>query len=248
MKQENPSWWKILAATSLFTLSGCANIQDMYESTTTTLFAGMPEKGSYTSTANDITTRMLRVDRANDRNAARNALVRELITESDQICDKRLAAFPEQIEAWKLRAAKADSLNSTLENGIEQRVLDTINPELKMNQPPISSQPKKLLGETIIAMIRKNRTQTRIILKNREEMDIHRYSVKQAMQDVQNYHRSCTVELGLSEVVRATSRRMSPDEKQAKIESLMLLRQTLMKQGLSTRSVQQKIDAVILAD
>jgi len=248
MKQYKPGWQNIVAATVLLSLSSCANIQDMYDTTTTTLFAGMPEKESYTSTANDITSRMLRVDRAMDRNVARNALMQELITESDQICNSKLAGIPKQVEGWKLKSKKNDTLNSTLENGIGQRVLDATNPELALKQPDRSNQPKKVLGEAIVSMIKKNREHTRTILKNREEMDIHRYSVKQAMQDIQTYHRSCDPELGISEVVRATSRRMTAAEKQAEIESLMLLRQTLMKQGLSTRSVQQKIDAVILAD
>jgi len=239
----------IVAAAFLFSLSGCADVQGMYESTTTTLFEGLPKTESHPVLAKDITSRMDRVDNAMDRNMARNTLIRELIAESDQICNSRLAEIPDQMEKnWKLKTARGDALSSTLDNGIEQRILDTITPDLTMNQPLTFNHPKKVLGESIVSMIRKNREQSRIILKSREEMDIHRYSLKQAMQGVQAYHRSCTIELGISELAGMTSHRMSAQEKQAKIESLMLLRQTLMKQGLSTRSVQQKIDAVILAD
>ncbi|GAV20593.1 hypothetical protein MMIC_P1562 [Mariprofundus micogutta] len=117
-----------------------------------------------------------------------------------------------------------------------------------MQQPDRAVNPVKELGTSIISVIKTNRKHSRSILKEREDMDIHRYSVKQALQDIQVYHQSCSIQLGVSEVARMTSQRMTLDEKKAAIESLLQLRQTLMKQGLSTRSVQQKIDAVILAD
>ncbi|WP_072659906.1 hypothetical protein [Mariprofundus micogutta] len=123
-----------------------------------------------------------------------------------------------------------------------------MTPELTMQQPDRAVNPVKELGTSIISVIKTNRKHSRSILKEREDMDIHRYSVKQALQDIQVYHQSCSIQLGVSEVARMTSQRMTLDEKKAAIESLLQLRQTLMKQGLSTRSVQQKIDAVILAD
>jgi len=244
MKQLNQCC-RVMLPVFLFTLTGCANIQKAIESGASGLRSAFAEE-SPTTSAHDITSRLIRADQANDRIAARNTLSRELINDSDQACSTVLASIPEQVEKWKFESGHTDKLEKILTDGINQRQLDAVNPALALNQPAITNKPKQQLGESIVSMIKKQRGRIRLTLAEREDMDIHRYTLKQALQDVQAYHRTCSVDLGLSEVARSTSQGMSAEEKQAKIESLLQLRQTLMQQGLNTRAVQQKIDAVVL--
>jgi len=246
MKQLNQGC-RVILPLLLLMLGGCANIQQTFKSGTAGLLSAFSEKTTPAS-GHDITSRMLRVDQASDRVTARNALTHELLSDSDQACDKLLARVPEQIDKWNIESGNADKLTPILADGIQQRQFDSVNPALVLNQPAISSKPKQQLAEAIVSMIKKQRARIRLALTGREEMDIHRYSVKQALQDVQTYHRACSVELGISEVARSDSQGMTAEEKQAKIESLLQLRQTLMQQGLNTRAIQQKIDAVVLED
>ncbi|MDX8405472.1 MAG: hypothetical protein R8K50_04900 [Mariprofundus sp.] len=230
----------------LLGLGGCASIQNTFDSATSGLT--FPSKRAGSTPAQDINSRMMRVDQANDRQAARNALVRELINEADQSCEQMLAGIPERVSKWKLTMRPLDKLDETLATAIEHRPLDRVNEEVALHLAVDSSRASQQLATSIIAMIRKTGEQTVLILKAREEMDIHRYSLKQALQDVQSYHRLCSLELGTAEVARATLKHPSMAEKQAQIDALIQLRKTLIQQGLNTRAIQQKIDAVILDD
>jgi len=245
--QVNP-YFRLILPALLLGLSGCSTYEAIVGSDTSTMFSRISDNERQNHGADDASTRLMNIDHALDRNAARNGLVRDLVAESDQACDKTIAAISTQVEAWELRPQKADKLGLLLQDAMAQRQLDIISPELVIDQPAISATPTKALGEAIVAAINKNRAQIRKLLKEREDTDIHRYPVKQALQDVQAYHHACSLQLGVSEVARLSSPRMTPAERQTEIEALMQLRQTLMQQGLSTRSVQQKIDAVILAD
>jgi len=234
---------RILLPVLLLTLAGCAKIQGVLASSGLLASAS---KSSASAPAQDINSRMMRVDKANDRQVARNALTRELMRESDQACELYLARIPAQVARWEMEMRRDDKLESTLADAIKVRALDRVTPDLILHPPGDSSQAAPELAASITAMVRKNRAQTSMILKDREEMDIHRYSLKQALQDVQGYHQLCSLELGAAEVARATVQPTSVADKQAQIEPLMQLRQILMQQGLNTRAVQQKIDAVIM--
>ncbi len=241
-------YFRLILPALLLGLTGCSGFQGSYDSDTSSMFTEISGNERETSGNKKIDKRLVELDHALDRNAARNALVREFIAESDQVCDKKLTAISDQIEEWELNPKQSDKLSKTLNETIASRQLDTVTPELTINQPASASNPVKELGQSIVSIIKRNREQTRVILKDREYMDIHRYSVKQALQDMQVYHQSCSIQLGISEAARMTSQRMTTEEKKAEIESLIQLRETLMKQGLSARAIQQKIDAVILAD
>jgi len=239
-------YYRLILPSLLLGLTGCSSFQDTYNSDTSSMFYEISETEGETSGNKKIDKRLVELDHALDRNAARNALMREFIVESDQACDKKLTDISDQIEDWELNPDKSDKLSKILNETIASRQLDTVTPELAINQPASANNPVKELGESIVSIIQRNRKQTRVILKDREDMDIHRYSVKQALQDMQAYHQSCSIQLGVSEAARLASQRMTTEEKKAEIESLIQLREILMKQGLSTRAIQQKIDAVIL--
>ncbi|WP_155901577.1 hypothetical protein [Mariprofundus ferrooxydans] len=229
----------------LLSMSGCADIQQAFDPGRSGLLSAFSKEAA---SGHDIRSRLLHADQASDREAARNALIREFISTSDQSCNKVLAGIPGQVKKWELKSRHTDNLDKILADGIGQRQFDSVNPALTLNRPGEADHSKQLLAESIISTIRHNRERTLVEIQAHEEMNIHRYSLKQALQNVQAYHSACAVEAGIAGVARSTMRRMTPAEKQAEIESLMQLRQTLIRQGVSTRAVQKKIDAVIMAD
>jgi len=247
MKRATP-YNRLMLPVLLLGLSGCSTYDAIVGSDTSAMFSRISDSERQTRDPDDASTRLMNIDRALDRNSARNRLVREFIAESDQACDRTLADISGQIENWKMEPQKADKLSVMLQDAMAQRQLDTVNPDLAITPPATSANPAIALRESILTTIKKSREEIRKLLKEREDTDIHRYSVKQALQDVQTYHHSCALQPGVSEVARLSSHRMSAAEKQAEIEALMQLRQTLIQQGISTRAVQRKIDEVILAD
>ena len=211
------------------------------------LFSQFQSPGTEQS-SNEFSARMTRVDQANDRQAARNNLIEELMRESDQRCRENLVEIREQIEDWDFDAPPLDQFSATLERGMAQRNYDTINSDLKPIAASAQIKPGAELGQTITSKIEARRKQLGNAIRERKDMDIHRYPVKQALGDIKAYHQSCSLNLGIGEMVRASNPVYTDEQRKAKIESLMKLRQTLIDQGISPRAVQQKIDAVILAD
>lgn len=246
MKQLN-RYRRVLLPSLLLILSGCVTVQDAMDSDPTGVLKAFATKATSTP-AELMNERMLHADQASDRIKARNSLINEFIKDSNLVCNHRLASLSKQIERWTLESHHRDKLATLLADGMARRTLDYINPDMVLDQPAIAAEPKQQLVEAMIAIITKQREAIRATMIEREEMDIHRYTLKQALQDVYTYHLTCSAELGLSGVIHNASPRMTPEEKQAKIDSLMQLRQTLIRQGISTRAVQKKINAVILAD
>jgi len=247
MKQLNQCC-RVILPVLLLMLGGCVTVQDVMESDPSGLLSSLAEKTAATP-AEVINKRMLHADQASDRIGARNSLIGELISDADQVCHHRLALLPQQIEKWTLAIHRRDKLAILLNDGISQRPLDHINPDLAIALPEPGPDPKQQLADAMVAIITAQREAIRTTLTAREELDIHRYPIKQALLDVRTYHLACSAELGLSGVTHASSsQRMTVEEKQMKVESLIQLRQILMEQGLSTRTIQKQIDAVILAD
>ncbi len=233
----------------LVALTGCANVRDALDAGKSGLMSMLPEKSSDTVPAHgDITSRLHRVDQAYDNTLARNTLTHELIDGADQTCKQTFVDLTAQIKHWKMPSSRHDKLDEMLTIGIAQRNLDRSNPELSLVQPADATNAKQQLTDAIITTINKQRGAIRLALTAREKMDISRYPIKQALRDVQAYHRACTLSSGLAGVAHNTSQRMTAEEKHEQIESLMQLRQTLMQQGLNTRAIQQKIDTIILTD
>ncbi|EAU53839.1 hypothetical protein [Mariprofundus ferrooxydans] len=246
MKQLN-RYRRVLLPSLLLILSGCVTAQDAMDSDPTGVLKAFATKATATP-ADLMNDRMLHADQASDRIKARNSLISEFIEDSNLVCNHRLAGLSKQIKRWSLESHHRDKLAALLTDGMARRTLDYINPDMVLDQPAIAAEPKQQLVEAMIAVITKQREAIRTTMLAREEMDIHRYTLKQALQDVYTYHLTCSAELGLSGVIHNASPHMTPEAKKATIDSLIQLRQTLIQQGISTRAVQKKIDAVIMAD
>ncbi|TLS77983.1 hypothetical protein FE236_02525 [Mariprofundus erugo] len=239
MKLTSPLPWFMLIL--LMTgLNGCNSVQKLIGSENAAMLESLTSSKS-------ITSRIQHIDQANDRQAARNIIIQELLAESDRKCALVLKEVPEQINKWHLGSVDGDKLTTMLTENIAKREFDPLNDELTNNPLAATENPQKELADTIISVIEKQRQQILSTLKTREEIDIHGYSMRQALQDIRYYHNSCSIPYGISTVAAATTPAMTPEEKQAAIDALMQLRQTLIEQGISTRAVQQKIDAVIMA-
>lgn len=244
---------KPLCLATLLLLPGCAVIDDAYSTSGSGALPGILDQiggdSEEQKQAKAMNLRMMSVDQAADRVRARNELIIDLLTESDTACSKRLTEMAADAEHWPVsKSEKKDQLSLTLESGIAQRKYDKSNADMRIALPETTGSAAETLVRTIGEQIDKQRQQTRTEIEARLQMDIHRYTLKQALEDVQTYHESCSIEQGAAAVARATERRMSAEERQAELESLFKLRQTLMEQGLSTRAVQKKIDAVIMAE
>jgi len=238
----------------LFALAGCATINDTYSTSGGSI---VPEfisnigsgKSTVEKRSDAMTVRMMSVDQASDRMRARNELIVDLLDESDGLCTARLEKIAAKAQKWPLQdESEPDQLDSALSKGIAQRQYDKINPDMRLPISDASGHPGQTLAAIISKEIRKQRQTTRNSIENRLQMDIHQYSLKQSLEDVQVYHNSCRLDQGIASVAKATSIRMTAEERQAELDSLLQIRQTLMHQGLSTRAIQKKIDALIMAE
>ncbi|GAV20592.1 hypothetical protein MMIC_P1561 [Mariprofundus micogutta] len=82
------------------------------------MFSEISKSEGESSGNKEIDKRLIELDHAVDRNAARNALVREFIVESDRICDNRMTTMSEQIGDWELKSNKSDKLGKILKDTI----------------------------------------------------------------------------------------------------------------------------------
>jgi len=80
------------------------------------------------------------------------------------------------------------------------------------------------------------------------ETNIHHYSLKQALMDINAYHETCTNAFGANELAHSSMHKTTPAEKRVAIAELMQLRKEMKSQGLNTRSIQHKIDTIIMAE
>ncbi|MDQ6993023.1 MAG: hypothetical protein Q9M31_06065 [Mariprofundus sp.] len=236
-------WHKIILLLPLFALSSCASIIDNVNATPSHHLANKDASHSNKS----IAYRIKRIDQASDRMTARNDIMHELIQTSNQTCEHILSKLPKQIKRWNIESEKSNN-SSLLEDTIERRKFDNVDPSLALQQSIFTHPAKQELARAITAMIKKNRYQLYLTLRNREDMDISQYSLKQALQNLVTYQHACSVEQGISDLALAsTQQHTTIEEKQAQIESLIKLRQTLIEQRLGTQAIQQQIDAIIMS-
>lgn len=238
MKLTSPLQW-ITLILLITGLNGCNSVKNLIGSENAAILENLTSSKS-------IAARIRHIDQANDRQAARNAIIHELVAESDRKCALILKEVPDQINKWHFNSVDGDTLTAMLTENIGKREFDPLNDELTNKPLSANDNPTQALADTVVSVIEKQRQQILSTLKTRQEIDIHGYSMRQALQDIRYYHSSCSVAYGISEVAAAMTPAMTPEEKQAAIDALMQLRQTLIQQGISTRAVQQKIDAIIL--
>ncbi|NWF37185.1 hypothetical protein [Mariprofundus sp. KV] len=234
----------ILLSLLLISLSGCSNLEAIYEEGRAKLFSSTGKSDKLTA----MDRQLQAVDRANDRVAARNELVRQMIAESDSACEKELGIIADDIENWKIDNRAPGPLGEKLEAAIAKRQFDTGNTKESQFVQGNAEPPAKALANAIVETIKRNRNKARSTLDERMEASINHYSLKQALMDLDAYHNLCTTALGASQLARSTSVRMSPEEKSAAIDSLVQMRKKLMQEGINPRSIQRKIDDIIMAE
>ncbi len=226
----------------LFTLSACGTLQTIYEETPS-LF----QKAEKTE-LNPLLKELRALDLANDREAARNRFMQELITSSDKICEKYKQQILNDSQQWNMYSEKGGlQFETKLKEAISLRQSDRINPNMTILSMHEMDSAEHAMATILTETIESSQKMARIQLKARMEDSIRQYSVKQGLLDLQAYHHSCSVQFAAAAVARARAEKMTPEEKSASIEALLQLRQKLMDEGLNTRAVQQKIDALILA-
>jgi len=238
----NSNFFKYLAITVLaFSLSSCGTLQSIYEEAPS-LFQ-TPKK----SEIDPLQKELRALDLANDREAARNAYIQNLIVASDQLCEKHKRKIIADSQLWDVKSEKENrQFDEQLKEAISLRRSDLVRPNVTVLSRNEMETAEYSLAKTIVESIETTRKMTGIQLKARMEDPLRQYSLKQGLLDVQAYQNSCSVTFAAGTLARKSVEKMTPDERSASIESLMKLRQKLMDEGLNARAVQQKIDALIL--
>jgi len=222
-----------------FSLSACATVQSVYE--------GAPSifQSDNKTDVNPLLKTLRALDLANDREAARNAYIQDMIAVSDRICEEHMQQIRHDSLQWSMDTETDNgALEQQLKEAIRLRDSDHITPNMTILSIPETETPENTMANLLIETIEATRRLARIQIKSSMENAIRQYSLKQGLLDVQAYHRSCSVPYAAAVVARAGE--MTAPERNASIEDLMQLRQKLMDEGLNTRVVQQKIDALIL--
>ena len=233
----------ILLSLLLISLSGCSNLEAIYKDGKSMLFSSTTKNDKLTA----LDRQLQAVDRANDRAAARNELVRQMIAESDSACEKELGIIAGDIENWKLDNRAPGPLGEKLGAAIAKRQFDSGNAKASQFVQANTEPPAKALANAIVETVKRNRNLARVKLDERMEASINHYSLKQALMDLDAYHNICTAAFGASQLASTTTVHMSPEEKSAAIDSLVQMRKQLMQEGINPRSIQRKIDEIIMA-
>ena len=237
----------ILLSISLLAISGCTSLQSAIEqgkATTARLFTDTAKKEE----ASKMDRKLQAVDLANDRAAARNELIREMLADSDKACATDLSALSEKVEGWSYNNTAPGDLGKSLEAAIGKRQFDSADASHVILADKLSGDAGKTVAEAVVSTIKRNRKLAQLELDRRMETNIHHYSLKQALMDVRAYHETCTSAFGSRELARISMQRLTPEEKSAAIDSLMQLRKKMKMEGLNTRSIQHKIDTIIMAE
>jgi len=231
----------IIISLMVFTLSACGTMQSIYEEAPS-LFQ-TPKK----TEVKPLLQELRALDLANDREAARNTFMQEMITSSNKICDKHKQQILNDSRQWDMHSKQDDvQFEEQLKEAISLRQFDHISPNMTILPIQETETVEHTMATILTETIEASRRLARIQLKARMEDPIRQYSVKQGLLDLQAYHHSCSVQFAAAAVARANAGKMTPEERNAAIEGLIQLRQKLMDEGLNTRAVQQKIDALIL--
>ncbi|MBN4077062.1 hypothetical protein JYT48_02200 [Mariprofundus ferrooxydans] len=218
----------------LVVLSSCGSLQSLLLSTSDDGASALKEE-------------LRDVDQANDRAASRNKMMWEMIAASDHICEQYINDMLSDSDAsFPLRERSVDALDTKLTAAIGLRSFDQTNAESTLFAALHVGSAAAAIRTALAKTITRTRGLARIQLKARLGGYISEYSVKQALMDVAAYHNSCSARFAATELARVTTMQMSDTKREASIETLMQLRQKLMSEGMNTRAVQQKIDALIL--
>lgn len=226
----------------LISLSGCSNVEAIYKDGKSMLTETLKSDPS-----ESMNPQLQAVDRATDRGAARNKLARELIGDSDRTCEKQLGKIADNAEGWRINSDSPGDMGKKLDSAISKRQFDIADPATTLMALSSSADAGKALGKALVETIQRHRNKARIELNNRMEAGISHYSLKQVLMDIRAYHNTCTTAFGINQLA-GSSHRLSPEEKQAAIDSLMQMRKQLMQEGMNPRSIQRKIDDIILAE
>ena len=188
------------------------------------------------------------VDEAVDRTAARNRLIRTMISESDKSCVQYLSELQSDAEQKVVLKQRArDALDKRLQAAIALRRFDHVDADKLLLAGHDSHETAvHAVNRTLAATIRRSRAMSAMQLSKRLEADITAYSLKQALLDVSAYHDSCSADFAVIELTRTVTEARSADERSASMAALIQLRKQLISQGISTRVLQQKIDALIM--
>jgi len=242
MQYMSSIFFKCLAVLLLVVgLTGCGAIKNISDGKPLLFNASGAKEQS------DLQARIRVIEEANDREAARNKWIQEKMSSSDQLCDAYINSMLQNSEAWQLSEKHNDELDKNLQLAISLRKFDRADSDALLFARGDEKKLENPIALSLAKTIERTRRMARIQMKARLEGSFAQYSVKQALMDVAAYHGSCSTKFAATELARSTTMAMSPEQKSESIASLMQLRQKLMDEGLNTRSVQQKIDAVILA-
>jgi len=233
----------ILLSLALIALSGCSHVEAIYKDGKSMLSDSMKSDASET-----MSPQLQAVDRANDREAARNKLAREMIAESDRSCEKQLSRIDSAVENWNISSNSPGELEEKLDSVISKRQFDNVGSAAPLFAQSSSADAGKRLANTLVTTIKDQRSRARIELDRRMEASITHYSLKQVMIDIRSYHNSCTTAFAVNQLAGKSTKKMTPEEKNAAIDELIEMRKKLMREGLNPRPVQQKIDAIITAE
>jgi len=187
------------------------------------------------------------IDEGNSRAAGRNKMIWEMIATSDHICEQYVDdMLHDDHQNFPLQDRSSDALDAKIAAAIALRTFDQANANdvLFASMPP--EQPARAIRIALAKTITRTRALAKIQLKARLDGYISEYSVKQALMDVAAYHDSCSVTFAALELARVTTMHMTAEKRNASIEALIELRQKLISEGMNTRAVQQKMDALIL--
>jgi len=187
------------------------------------------------------------IDEASDRKLSRNALIRKMLANSDQRCEQYINNMRNSHEqSFSINDRAHDELDARIQSAIRLRKFDKANVETTLFSSVHVEQPSVALRAALAKTIERSRALARVQLKARLESDIAAYSVKQALMDVAAYHHGCSAVFAATKLARVTTMQMTDAKRKAALETLMQVRQKLISEGINTRSVQQKIDALIL--
>jgi len=219
----------------VFGLSGCGSLQSMFSSSS--------EDGEL----NVLKQQLRTIDEANSRADGRNKMIWEMIATSDQMCKQYVNDMLHgEDQTFPYNDKASDALNAKITAAIALRTFDQSNANRTLFASTHNEQPAQAIRIALAKTITRSRALARIQLKARLDGYISEYSVKQALMDVAAYHDSCSATFAAIELARVSTKQMTAEKRNASIQALIELRQKLISEGMNTRAVQQKMDALIL--
>ncbi|MDQ6970057.1 MAG: hypothetical protein Q9M16_06090 [Mariprofundus sp.] len=219
----------------IFGLSGCGSLQSMFSSSS--------EDGELNVLKQELRT----IDEGNSRADGRNKMIWEMIATSDHICEQYVNdMLHDEDQTFPFKDKASDALGAKITAAIALRTFDQSNANHTLFASTHIEQPAQAIRIALAKTITRTRRLAKIQLKARLGGYISEYSVKQALMDVADYHDSCSARFAAIELARVNTMQMTAEKRNASIQALIELRQKLMSEGMNTRAVQQKMDALIL--